>query len=368
MTRWIVVGGGTAGCVVAAHLATGRPDDSIVIVEAGELLGGASLVNGGVVVGDATGYRHALPLEPPGEIGSLGRALLAADAFAAQVLLARRDGRRVDAAEAYLDPLPPNVTVHTGTSVDGLRFADRAVVGVVTSAGELAADRVVLCAGAIATPAVLLRSGVDTAGVGHGLQDHVGVALVAEGLAVTDAPDVAVTAEHGDHQFLAIEANAAMGGYGALVAGWLAVHSTGRVTVPDPSGPPVVDTARLQHPADQAGLATAVAGLLGLAGHPAVRAVADRWFVDEHGTALDALLAGGQGAVAAWAASAPSPYHHAAASCRLGEVTDAAGWLRGYRGVAIADASALGGVPLRNTYLSVIDLATRLSSSWAAAR
>jgi hypothetical protein len=102
MTRWVVVGGGTAGCVVAANLATGRPDDEVLLVEAGPDhpastpadgdvgpyltdpsrlwsvpvaapagtylqgfgLGGASLVNAGVVVGDAGRYRHRLPLGP----------------------------------------------------------------------------------------------------------------------------------------------------------------------------------------------------------------------------------------------------------------------------------------------------------------
>ncbi len=370
MTRWIVVGGGTAGCVVAAQLGADRPADEVLVLESGPSLGGASRVNGGVVVGDPGEYRHRLPLEPPAAIGPLGRALQAADELAAPVLLARRGGRRVDVAEAYLDPLPGNVEVRTNTGVLAVLCSERTAVGVATTAGELAGDRVVVCAGAVATPALLLRSGIDTPGVGHGLQNHVGVALVCSGspgLAhAPDAPDVTVTAEHGDTQFLAIEANPAMDGYGALVAGLLAVHAEGRVSLPDPSGPPVVDAAALAHPTDRARLQAAVAALLALANHAALRAVAEHWFVDDHGTRLATLLAGGADAVAAWVAAAPNPYHHTAASCRLGVVTDSGGWLRGYRGIALADASVLRGVPRRNTYLSVIDVAARLSAGWSA--
>jgi len=39
--RWLVVGGGSAGCVVAANLAAGFPDDQVLVVEAGAELGGA---------------------------------------------------------------------------------------------------------------------------------------------------------------------------------------------------------------------------------------------------------------------------------------------------------------------------------------
>lgn len=366
MTRWVVVGGGTAGCVVAAELAARRPDDEIVVAEAGPELGGASLVNGGVVVGDVSPYQYRLPLEPPAVIGPFGRALSEADPQAAPVLLARRAGLRVSAADAYLEPLPANVTVLTGAPVERLVVDRRAVVGVTGAAGELAADRVVACAGAVGTPTLLLRSGIDTPGVGEGLQDHVGVTLAAlpAVAAAGDVPDVAVTAEYGDYQIVAIEPNAAMDGYGALVGGWMAVRSTGRVTLPDPDGEPVVDTARLRDPRDQAGLAATAAAVLRLVTHGAMRALADEWYADAHGTTLADLLAGGDDAVAAWVAAAAGPYHHAAGSCRVGVVTDPSGWVHGYTGLALADASTLPGVPPRNPYLTVIDNAHRLTATW----
>jgi choline dehydrogenase-like flavoprotein len=408
MTRWVVVGGGTAGCVVAANLATGHPDDAVVLLEAGPAhsasapadgdvgtyvtdptrlasltldattariyfqgfgLGGASLVNAGVVVGDHRGYRHQLPLEPAEPIGPLGNALLDADPAAAPVRLVRRGGHRVTVAEAYLADPPPNLTVVTGASVTRLAFDGRRTIGVETAGGdEVPADVVVVCAGAIGTPTVLLRSGVDTPGVGAGLQDHLGVALATQmpssELVDPTAPTIAVTAEHGDHQLLAIEPSVASAGYGTLVGGWLAVVGRGAVTLPDPDGPPHVAFAGTADPADERGLLTAVAALLRLAAHPRMRATVGAVYVDAHGTTLDQLLAGGEGALGQWAATAPNPYHHAAGTCRLGVVTDADGWVRGYTDLAVCDASALPGVPRQNVFLSVVDLAERLSSRW----
>ena len=408
MTRWVVVGGGTAGCVVAANLATSHPDDPVVLLEAGPAhpasapadgdvgtyvtdstrlaslaldatpartyfqgfgLGGASLVNAGVVVGDHRGYRHQLPLEPAEPIGPLGRALLDADPAAAPVQLVRRGGRRVTVAEAYLADPPPNLTIVTDTSVIRLAFDGRRAIGAETADGDdVPADVVVACAGAIGTPTLLLRSGVDTPGIGRGLQDHLGAALATQmpngEIVDPAAPTIAVTAEHGDHQLLAIEPSVASAGYGTLVAGWLAVVGGGAVTLPDPDGPPHLAFAGIADPADARGLLTAVAALLRLAAHPRMRAAVDAVYVDSHGTSLDQLLAGGDAALRQWAATAPNPYHHAAGTCRRGVVTDDDGWVRGHTGLAVCDASALPGVPRQNVFLSVVDLAEQLSSRW----
>jgi choline dehydrogenase-like flavoprotein len=96
-----------------------------------------------------------------------------------------------------------------------------------------------------------------------------------------------------------------------------------------------------------------------------MRAAVGAVYVDAHGTTLDQLLAGGAAALRQWAAIAPNPYHHAAGTCRLGVVTDDDGWVRGYTGLAVCDASALPGVPRQNVFLSVVDLAERLSSRWS---
>ena len=75
--------------------------------------------------------------------------------------------RRISAATAYLTAevrARPNLTIRAATSVQGLRFSQRRVTGVVvaTQAGdeEIAAREVILSAGAIHTPAMLMRAGI----------------------------------------------------------------------------------------------------------------------------------------------------------------------------------------------------------------
>jgi choline dehydrogenase len=100
---------------------------------------------------------------------------------------------RWNAAFAYLDPARarPNLSIMADTLVDRLHLEGSRVAGVLVRAGwrqvEVAADRVVVAAGAYGSPAVLLRSGVGPAeelaaaaiearanlpGVGRNLVDH----------------------------------------------------------------------------------------------------------------------------------------------------------------------------------------------------
>ena len=106
-----------------------------------------------------------------------------------------KDGRRQSVADAYLTPSVrgrPNLELRTGILVDRLLIDDGRVVGLTAreSGRELklhASAGVLLCAGAIATPLILMRSGLgpeqdlraagieprrDLPGMGGNLQDH----------------------------------------------------------------------------------------------------------------------------------------------------------------------------------------------------
>lgn len=109
----------------------------------------------------------------------------------------QEDGRRHSAADAYLKPVldRPNLTAVTGARVTRVRFDGQEAVGVAyarddddgTSSTVDAAEEVILSAGAINSPQLLLCSGVgpadhlaehditvveDLSGVGRNLQDH----------------------------------------------------------------------------------------------------------------------------------------------------------------------------------------------------
>ncbi len=128
------------------------------------------------------------------------------------------NGRRVSAADAYLSPARsrPNLTVLTNAHALRIEFAGRRATGVaVVHDGQFRTirvrDELLLSAGAIGSPALLLASGVGPeaelarmgvevvqplAGVGENLQEHVsiGMSLIApagRGLSLATLPSIA---------------------------------------------------------------------------------------------------------------------------------------------------------------------------------
>lgn len=117
------------------------------------------------------------------------------------VPLTNRSGQRVSAAMAYLTAqvrTRPNLTVLPDTSVLSIVFDGRKATGVRTrNAGgqsHFIGREIILCAGAIHSPSILMRSGVgpaqrlrdlgiavvaDVKGIGSGLQEHPAVAASA---------------------------------------------------------------------------------------------------------------------------------------------------------------------------------------------
>jgi choline dehydrogenase len=108
-------------------------------------------------------------------------------------------GRRWSAADAYLRPAAsrPNLTVIMGVTVDRVLFDGRRAIGIQYDGGAQVKARaeVILSAGAIGSPYLLMRSGVGAAGelrdagvevvhdlpeVGKNLQDHLASAVYIE--------------------------------------------------------------------------------------------------------------------------------------------------------------------------------------------
>ena len=434
----MVVGAGSAGCVLAARLSA-DPDRTVILVEAGPDLdrgdlhgaiggadflaaldepnrtypslvatratggptspyqrgrgvGGSSTVNAMVALrGDPELYRSwgwhdaeaawaaiTLPEEAvdESELGVVDRALLAAAPDAERARLTRRHGRRVTSAEASLWPVlhRENHLVRTDSPVDRVVFDRRRAVGIRLIGGEvIGADRVVLAAGAIHSPAILLRSDVDTPGVGMALQDHPSAPLtlqLRDGCA--DGPGglaVGSLLQRHPWQFLPMNhLGAAAPGFGLLMAALMQPRGragTVRLASDDPTVEPHVDFALLDDPRDVASLVAGVRMALELLEAPAFREVVEEVFVDAFGTTSSALS--DDRSIERWVRRAVGDYVHASSTCAMGTVVDDDGRLIGYDGVYVCDASVFPSIPDVNTHLPTTMLAERLSARWLGA-
>jgi choline dehydrogenase len=105
-----------------------------------------------------------------------------------------RNGRRNSAADAFLNPLQPNLKIYVKTEVDKILFENKRAIGIVLNDGsQIRANKgVILSAGSICSPSILMRSGIgpkkhlqnldikicfDSTEVGKNLQDHPSVGL-----------------------------------------------------------------------------------------------------------------------------------------------------------------------------------------------
>lgn len=297
--------------------------------------------------------------------------MLTADARAERMLLTTSAGARVTAADAYLRPVleRENLTIVTDARVDHVVLDGRRAVGVRTADGRaVEGQRVVVAAGAIGTPLILLRSGVDSAGLGRHLQDHPALAVAMQFDAPTDDHDahaITVAVNASDHQIVALERTAPGSTHGALIVGLTHTTSRGSITL-DADRTPVIELNQLATQDDRDSMTRAVLDLIDVADRPSVRSIVADRFVDDRGTRLDDLEHD-PAAVAGWVPEHLTGFHHVAGTCRRGEVTDQDGWVRGYEHLAVADASLFVDLPAANVYLSTILQAEELVGRWSVA-
>lgn len=421
--------GGSSAINAMAHV-RGHPDDFIPWAKAG----GARWSYEGLLPGFMRSENFSGPASPergtdgpfpvylPGaEVSPLVRAYMAAGAGLGVPSLADHNGRelagtapnslnisngrRVTVSDAYLPQAVlarSNLTLLLGHEVEQLSFEGKRATGVIVAAGgvtkTLQANRIVLCAGAIATPLLLMRSGIgpravladagiacrhELPGIGDNLQDHM-LAMGnvyrarkpvppsrlqhSESLMYLHSEDITRSRGAPDIVLACVVAPAVAKAftapdYGSAYTFLFGVtHPTSRGTIrpagPRSSDPPLIDPRYLEteHDRNVFRAALRTARLVGQ------QASLDDWRADEllpgPGAASDADLD-------RFIALAASTHHHPAGTCRMGAddgaVVDGDLAVHGLAGLSVVDASVLPTLPTGPIHAAVLAIA----ETWA---
>ena len=265
-----------------------------------------------------------------------------------------------------------------------------------------ATREVILCAGAIHSPAILQRSGVGPAA----LLRQVGIPMIADlpaGENLLDHPLVGAllhlrahvrvdTLQH-RHTNCCLRYSSGLAGAGVndmiMIAGNLAgsvfskdgpdaargriavsvyqAWSQGhvRITTPDPTIDPAVEERMLSDERDLLRLRDGVRRLRAICRHPGVTAVAERADYGMMGISMEDEL--DDAALDEWLWSECSDAQHASGTCRMGDpgdrrsVVDPACRVLGTTGLRVVDASVMPMVPRANTHLTTVAVAERMA-------
>ncbi len=347
---------------------------------------------------------HALVLSQPpaGEWGAVDRALvdaahglghesrsdylardhLGSDCVGVGALwLTRGNGCRFSVADCYLAQNQEALTVRTDTLIDRIALDGIRAVGVVTVDGELIeAGEVILAAGAMHSPAILLRSRVQRSGIGQGLKDHPSSRLVLQ-LREPDLPTTLAAAtvlrwsssgSVADLQLLPLNhlgVDHEAQGLGGLIASVLSVHSTGVVELrsDDPAVQPNVRHNMLADDRDRSRLRVAARQMIAIAGRPAFARIAQEVYIDDQGTPLEALI-DDDVSFDRWLIDNVGDHFHASCTCRMGPLDDEAsvvdntGTVHGYTGLRVCDTSIFPDLPTANPMLPTVMVAEQIAA------
>src|SRR5919202_860532 len=431
---YVVVGAGSAGCVVAARLAE-VPDARVVVLEAGpadtleaihqppmwptlwgtevdwayetvpqpangglvhqwrrgKVLGGSSSLNGMVYLrGNPADYDdwayHGCKGWDYDALLPLFRRM--EDVPDGDPHYRGRGGPNTQRpADAYLHPVEnrPNLEVVTGAHVLGLIFDGGRCTGVrYARDGAVhevrAASEVIVCAGAVDSPALLLRSGIgpadelralgidvvaDVPGVGRNVHDHLLMGVCWEAAQAIPPPvnnmsessmftrsDPALRVP--DLHFMCIHVPfhlpifSVPEGSWTIAVGLVRPASRGTLTLrsADPADAPVIDPRYLAEEADVAAMVRGVEIVRDLVSASAF----DAWRGPE---ALPGAGVQGEAALRDFVRRAAGSYFHPVGTCRMGvgpdAVVDPELRVRGVEGLRVADASVMPDVVSANT-------------------
>jgi choline dehydrogenase-like flavoprotein len=325
-----------------------------------------------------------------------------------------RDFQRVSTNDAYLEPARerPNLTIIGDAHVERVLFDGARATGVRARVdGEwttFAAREVILSAGSVYTPPILLRSGVGPAEelrelgvevlrdlpVGCNLVDHPIV-----GLGLELRPEVRWTSINARHTNCIVRFASGLAGAGANDMAFLALNMVAasdeglafgyigasafqtfsrgqlRIVSTDPDAEPDIEIRMLSDERDLVRMRDGARRLFEIGRHPAVTGACDTITLGGAGFAqtsrgsldtIDDIV--DDEALDAWLFATVADTQHPVGTCRMGApddsrtVVDPACRVLGLQGLRVIDASIMPDVPRANTHLTCVMIGEKMAA------
>jgi choline dehydrogenase len=320
-----------------------------------------------------------------------------------------RNGVRVSTNEAYLEPARgrANLVIRGESLVERVLLDGRTACGVrVRLPGrgwtDIGAHQVVLCAGAVHSPAILMRSGIGDPATLRALGIAPHRDLPEVGANFLEHPmlraTVALKPEHrpsdpdARHTNLCVSYSSGLAGAarrdmlmiamnhrgigpegalpGALVVGVFEARSRGaiRLLTADPAADPLVEANMLSHPDDRLRLRDGVARLARLAAHPALAGIAESIRFGATDLPLPEFTALAVEEQDALLLAEAGDAQHAAGTCRMTAWEDKRGVVnpdgtgKGLHGLRVADASIMPMDCRANTHFTCMLIGEKIAA------
>ena len=399
----VVIGSGTAGSLVVSHLAA-HTTREIVVLEPGtnsphddesrfmsvladadfcvsvdatltdggatssyqqaRALGGGSAINGMLLTGDEPKSLVGLTkMAERSDCGAVSSALLDNGGRLSRMWWNAGRWNPGRAVQHLVDEGRVTLVHDTVTYID---HSKKRATAVHTTGQAFECDAVVLAAGALASPEILLRSGLTrlVPGIGEGLQNHPTITFTVKLLKASDSLlDTCVVKDitmSGDAVGLvtAFERVSMADGENALLSVSL-MNPTSRGAVWISESGVQCDFNMLATKRDRVAMREAVHQLIDIAISEQVQAIASSVFIDDEGTQLSHLASMTTDELNSWIEHNLVLVSHATSSCS--QSVDENGKVLGVENIYVVDASVLGNVPAVTPASEVVVESTRIA-------
>jgi choline dehydrogenase-like flavoprotein len=385
--RIVVVGAGTSGAVVSMSLAS-RTDHEVIVVEPGmysglddtsgfmdvladsslqavhevrlvaggpmvpyiqgKCLGGGSSINGLLLTGEVPDVASGMTtMASMTQLGPMSHALR--DAGGEPCRLWWNQGRWNPGRALMHLAHEGRIKVVSG-DVEQIIHVSSTNIAVKLQEEIIEGDVVVMCAGALNTPRILMQSGFceDNASIGRGLQDHPALTFAVDLLQLSSADFDAgvirrgVTTVGQQYMIVAYErASWSEPELGLLSVMLMTPHSRGWVS--GDGGAYEVNINMLEDQRDVTSMREALMALIDVATHSSFAAISHGVYADDEGTSVESLRTMTLSDLDSWIRRNLRAVSHVSSSCH--QSVNALGALTKIRDVYIADASVLPCVP-----------------------